>query len=60
MEGSETEGEAERCDLSAGDPWLDFKAPLNSFNLQKFLFLPAFFYFLNFFFAPVRLICKRS
>lgn len=28
--------------MSADDPWLDFKASLNSFNLQKFLFLLAF------------------
>lgn len=41
MDESGTEREAERCDVSADDPWLDFKASLNSFNLQKFLFLPA-------------------
>lgn len=51
MDESETEGEAGRCDVSADDPWLDFKASLNSFNLQKFPFLPAFF-------APGWLICK--
>lgn len=42
MEGSETERAAERCDVSSDDLRLDLKASLNSFNLRKFHFLPAF------------------
>lgn len=51
MDESGTEREAERCDVSADDPWLDFKASLNSFNLQKVPLPPGFF-------APGWPICK--